>query len=258
MRSACYALLLVNVLFFIWGHWIDAPAAPAPSTPAHALPTLALIPSGESTEAGAGRAAATPAAPAATAATAAPGSPAAPRNVPAPSSTAAANASVRCRSLGPFMSPALAAQMAGSLKARGLAPVDRRVDISINDGYTVYLSEGGDDAAAQRRLLARLEHAGIQDAHPSAGAQQEARISLGVFADQARAVRRAEQIRQLGFKPVLDIHQSSVTTHWLDLQLEPNEPTPPLGQLLQELPGGAAAISPMVAFSDCPTSTAGG
>ncbi len=113
-------------------------------------------------------------------------------------------------------------------------------------------------AAAQRRVLARLTHAGVQDVHPVNGPQQEPRISLGLFADQARAVRRAEQIRQLGLKPVLDIHQSAVTTHWLDLQLEPNEPTPPLGQLLQEMQGGAAAVTAAVAFSDCPAPAAGG
>jgi hypothetical protein len=252
MRSAFYALLLVNVVFFAWARWIDAPPAQAPPAAARALPTLALIPDGQGAEAAPGRAAPAPAASAAVGA-----QPAAPGESPAKAG-ALASASVRCRSLGPFMSPALATQMAGRLKARGLSPMDRSVEISINDGYTVYLSEPGDDAAAQRRLLARLARAGVQDVHPIAGTQQEARISLGVFADQARAVRRAEQVRQLGFKPVLDIHQSSVTTHWLDLQLEPNEPTPPLGQLLGELPGGAAAVTPMVAFSDCPTNAAGG
>ncbi|HTT04127.1 MAG TPA: hypothetical protein VMF64_02480 [Steroidobacteraceae bacterium] len=255
MRAAFYALLLVNVAFFGWAHWIDAPAVPAAVAPARALPTLALVPSEPG--GGADAAASAPAGAAATA-PAARDTNARGTGAPAPANTTAANGGVRCRSLGPFTNPTLATQMAGRLKARGLAPVDRRVDISINDGYTVYLSEPSGDAAAERRTLARLAKAGIQDVHPASGPQQEARISLGVFADQARAVRRAEQIRELGLKPALDIHQSSVTTHWLDLQLEPNEPTPPLGQLLQELPGGAAAVTPMVAFSDCPTSTAGG
>jgi hypothetical protein len=254
MRAAFYALLLLNVAFFGWAHWIDGPAAPAPAAPARALPTLALLPGGAagSADAGSGAVAAARAA-----------NQPAPSNEPAPGTTAparatAVNASVRCRSLGPFTSSTVATQMAARLKVRGLAPVDRSVDISINDGYTVYLSEPAGDAGAQRRTLARLARAGINDVHPITGTQQDGRISLGLFADQARAVRRAEQIRQLGFKPALDIHQSAVTTHWLDLQLEPNEPTPPLGQLLQELPGGAATVTPMVAFSDCPTPTAGG
>ena len=267
MRAAFYALLLLNVAFFGWAHWIDAPAAPgpAPPAPARALPTLALVPNG-----GTGSAQARPGT--AALAAAQPATAAAPTNktpdTPASGKPASANAaaagatvaraSVRCRSLGPFTSSSLAAQVAARLKERGLAPIDRSVDISINDGYTVYLSEPADDAGAQRRTLARLARAGITDVHAITGPQQEPRISLGLFADQARAVRRAEQIRQLGLKPALDIHQSSVTTHWLDLQLEPNEPTPPLAQLLQELPGGAAAVTPMVAFSDCPTPAAGG
>lgn len=249
MKAAFYALLLANVAFFGWAHWVDAPAPPPATVPAHALPTLALVPSGQGAEAAPGA----DSAPAVTppAASAAPAA-------AAPAHAGADSAAVRCRSLGPFMSPSLAAQMADRLKARGLAPIDRSVDISINDGYVVYLDAPAGDSAAQRRVLARLARAGVQDVHAVNEPQQPARISLGLFADQARAVRRAEQIRQLGFKPVLDIHQSSVTTHWLDLQLEPNEPTPPLGQLLQELPGGAAAVNPTVAFSDCPTATGGG
>lgn len=259
MRAAFYALLLLNVAFFGWAHWIDAPTVPGPPAPAsaRALPTLALVPS-EGAGSAEARSGAAPLAP-----TAQPANPSALGNRPAsgpsaPATTPAASAGVRCRSLGPFTSVTLATQMAARLKARGLAPLDRSVEISINDGYTVYLSEPAGDAGAQRRTLTRLARAGISDVHPITGPGQAARISLGVFADQARAVRRAEQIRQLGFKPALDIHQSSVTTHWLDLQLEPNEPTPPLGQLLQEMPGGAAAVTPMVAFSDCPTPTAGG
>jgi hypothetical protein len=156
------------------------------------------------------------------------------------------------------MAAPVAQQMASRLRARGLSPLDRTVAISINDGYSVYLNDAGSDAAAQRRVLARLTQAGIQDAHAVNGPRQEPRISLGLFADQARAVRRAEQVRQLGLKPVLDIHQSTVSTHWLDLQLEPNEPTPTVNQLLQEMPGGAAAVTPVIAFSDCPTSGGGG
>lgn len=252
MRAAFYALLLLNVAFFGWAHWIDAPAAPAAVAPARALPTLALVPSEGAADAASAPAGAAPAGPVRRATNA-------PAPVtPAPANATAANGGVRCRSLGPFTNATLATQMAGRLKARGLAPTDRRVDISINDGYTVYLSEPSGDAADERRTLARLAKAGIQDAHAISGPQQEARISLGVFPDQAHAVRRAEQIRELGLKPALDIHQSSITTHWLDLQLEPNEPTPPLGQLLQEMPGGAAAVTPTVAFSDCPAPTAGG
>jgi hypothetical protein len=241
MKAAFYTLLLLNLVFFGWAHWIDSRRASAPAAPVQALPTLTLL------QAGTGQIPMTQASPA---------PPVAP--VPQPSSVGVASATVRCRSLGPFMSPATAQQMAGRLQSRGLAPTDRSVDISINDGYTVYLSEIGAPADVQRSVLAKLQRAGIQDAHAVNGPGQEPRISLGLFVDQARAVRLAEQLRQLGLKPVLDIHQSTVNTHWLDLQLEPNEPTPPLNQLLQEMPGGAAAVTPMVSFSDCPASPASG
>ncbi len=263
MKAAFFTLLLLNLVFFGWAQWIDSPAAPTAAAPAQtALPTLALVEG----DAEGGRAPAVPT----TAAVSSPNPSASSGPAAAPAGAVAGAAGInvasagvaatgaRCRSLGPFMASTVAQQMAGRLRARGLSPVDRMVDISINDGYTVYLSEATADAAAQRRVVAKLTQAGIQDVHTVDGPRQEPRISLGLFADQARAVRRAEQVRQLGFKPVLDIHQSTVTTHWLDLQLEPNEPTPPVNQLLQEMPGGAASVSPVIAFSDCPTTTAGG
>ena len=238
MKAAFYTLLLLNLVFFGWAHWIDSGAVSAPAAPVQVLPTLTLL------RGSTGQMPTTPTPPAPPA--------------PQPPSVVVTSATVRCRSLGPFMSSAAAQQMAGSLRSRGLAPTDRSVDISINDGYTVYLSEAGAPGDAQKVVLAKLQRAGIQDAHAVSGPGQEPRISLGLFVEQARAVRLAEQVRQLGLKPVLDIHQSTVNTHWLDLQLEPNEPTPPLNQLLQEMPGGAAAVTPMVSFSDCPASPASG
>lgn len=233
MRGLCLILLLMNVAFFGWAHWIDAPGSAEAAPTAHALPTLALMPA---------RTDGTAVAPSAPA-------PAA----PAPAAAAgAASADARCRSLGPFTSAAAARLVAGQLRARGLSPTDRSVDISLNDGYSVYIDQSG-DAAARRRAVARLNQAGIQEAVLGAPA---GRISLGVYADQARAVRRAEQVRQLGFKPVLDIHQSAVSTHWLDINLEPNEPTPPVGQLLGDAQHVAA--EPAIAFSDCPTTGSSG
>jgi hypothetical protein len=149
VRALLYALLLANVAFFGWAHWIDVPPA-VPATAAAAspatLPVLALADTG--------------------------GSPG--QADPGPG----AGAATRCRSLGPFAAAATAATAAGALRERGLAPHERRIDISASG------------------------------------------------------------------------HTQSV--YWIDVELQPGEPDPPLAP-----PAGADhAAAP--AFSDCPAGTPGG
>jgi len=233
VRALFCILVLLNLGFFGWTHWIDTPTAAyvAPSRPDGSLPTLALV--------GKRAAGAAPGAPG-TSASAAPAAP-----------------GERCRSLGPFEDAATAARVAGRLRERGLSASERDVDISVNDGYTVYIDQLA-DAAAMSRALARLQRAGIPDVHAGSGPGGRPWISFGVFQDQPHAVRRAEQVRGLGFKPVLDIHQSTSTTRWLDLTLRANEPEPAVEQLLGAGAAGAAAGAAggagatAVAFSDCP------
>jgi hypothetical protein len=110
------------------------------------------------------------------------------------------------------------------------------------------------DAAAQQRALARLQQGGIQDAVAMTDPEHADRVAVGIFSDQARAVRRAEQVRALGFKPVLDLHQRVRRIYWLDMDLRPDQPEPPVAVLQ----GAAATTAPQPAaapaFGDCPAS----
>lgn len=255
MRGWFYTLLFLNVAFFGWAHWIDVPAAaPVAAGTTRSLPTLALV-RAPGAAAGAQSAGIGPAngGAAASASAAVTG-----KNA----TTAAAVASRgRCRSLGPFADATGAIRAAGRLRERGIVPSERDVDISVNDGYTVYVDQPG-DAAALRRELTRLQRAGVSGVRPGSGPGGTQRISFGVFSDQAHAVRRAEQIRQLGLKPVLDIHQSTLTTRWLDLTLQPNQPIPLVAQLLagEGADGSGASIrgagGAVIQFSDCPAQDA--
>jgi len=223
VRGLFFALLFLNVAFFGWTHWIAAPAAAAAAVPAQAssLPMLALV---------------------------------------NPSASGASPQGTRCRTLGPFADMAGALAVAGTLREQGLVPRDRSVDTSVQDGYWVYIDQIKDQAS-QRGVLARLGRAGIHDAAAMTGPGQADRISVGVFTDQAHAVRRAEQVRQLGFMPVLDLHQHTLSAHWLDMDLKPNQPEPALQALQAEssqTTGAAPAAQPAIAFSDCPASDTGG
>jgi hypothetical protein len=133
-----------------------------------------------------------------------------------------ASSPTRCRSIGPFADAVALASATDSMKSHGWQPRDRSVDSGVADGYWVYI--GQLTAAAQRDVLARLNAAGIHDAASMTQPEQSDRVSVGFFSDQTHAVRRAEKVRELGFKPVLDLHQKTVSMHWLDVDLKASEP----------------------------------
>jgi hypothetical protein len=153
----------------------------------------------------------------------------------------------RCRTIGPFADAAAVAAATDAMHAHGWQPRDRSVDTSVADGYWVYIPEL--TAAAQRVALARLNAAGIHDAASMTQPEQSDRVSVGFFSDQTHAVRRAEQVRELGFKPVLDLHQKTVSVHWLDLDLRTSEP-----DLQPKQFQGVTGLQ----VADCPAKAAGG
>lgn len=212
MRGLLFALVLANVAFFGWAHWIDTPEPSPPPVQDKSVPTLALASS--------------------------PGS--------------RAMLGQRCRTLGPFADPATAQAAAAALRARGISTRDRTVERSVEDGYWVYISDLG-SVADQRRALARLERAGIEDASLMSDAEDAGRISVGIFSEQARAVRRAEQVRALGFRPILDLHQRVQRAFWLDMGLRADQPEPPV-TALQGAGAEAGAGGKAIAFADCPLS----
>jgi hypothetical protein len=214
VRSLFFALLFANLAFLAWGYWGRLAPPTVAATPAAAaspaVPLLELVPVNPHSSAGSGPA-------------------------------------TRCRSIGPFAEASAASTAADALRAHGWQPRDRGVDTSVADGYWVYI--GQLTAAAQRGVLARLSAAGIHDAASMTQPEQSDRVSVGFFSDQTHAVRRAEQVRQLGFKPVLDLHQRTVTAHWLDVDLTATDPDLQAKQFQNN-----AALQVI----DCPVKGAGG
>ncbi len=198
--------------------------------------------------------------PPAPAARAALGAPAvAPLELAAAASTPGAAAPKRCRSIGPFADAAAAGAAAALLRLHGWQPRQRSVDATTPDGYWVYIADLR-DSAAQRSAMARLNKAGIHDAATMTQADQMDRLSVGVFADQTHAVHRAEQVRQLGFKPILDVHQKTISEPWLDLELQPGESDPQPSEFqsagaastANPTSGPAADVSGGLRVVDCP------
>jgi hypothetical protein len=236
VRFLLLSLLVVNLAFFGWARWIDTPRQVLSVTDRDAsIPPLQLVPRSETPEV----AAATPVAPAAAAVASATG----------------ASAAVRCRSLGPFEDGNAANAAAERLRARGLNPRDRSAETTNPSIYWVYIGEL--TAEMQRRAIATLTAAGIRDAAPMTQAEQSDRVSVGVFADQAHAVRRAEQVRALGLKPTLGMRQRIVNAHWLDFDVNAADPDPTPAQLLSAPARATIGLGP-VKVSECLANSASG
>ena len=234
MRFLFLALVVANIAFFAWARWIDAPAViPAAGAGNAAIPPLQLA-----------APAASATAPSTTAST--------PDNAPpavTASSAAAAPTAARCRSLGPFEDVNAANVVADRLRSRGFTAHDRSAETNNPNVYWVYIGELTADM--QRRAIQTLNAAGIRDAAPMTQPEQSDRVSVGVFADQAHAVRRAEQVRALGLKPTLGLRQRNVTAHWLDFDVKSSDTEPRAADLLGVAPRPGLALGP-VKITDCP------
>ena len=246
MRLIFAALLLLNIAFFAWVHWIDTPThGSAAVTPDASIPALQLVRPGAPSGTTSG------------ASTAGVASAARVTTSPASATVAAATAALRCRSLGPFVDEAATSAVAQRLQARGWTTRERNVESATPDGYWVYVSDLH-DAAAQRRLIASLNAAGIRDAAIMTEPAQSDRVSVGVFADQAHAVRRAEQVRALGFKPTLQVHQRTLMQRWLDVELKVGDSDPSPEQLLQGTSNSDGSSLGTVQVADCPGASPSG
>ncbi len=268
MRNLFLALVVANIAFFVWARWIDVPAPPRPAVSrSPSIPRLELAPAiplaGASESAAA---VASPAGPAAAAAPAAPTAPNAPAGAAAPGagpSGAAASTTPpvdtasagRCRTVGPFEDVDIAHAAATRLRAQGFDPRDRSANVANPNVYWVYIGEL--TQAAQRSPIQSLSSAGIHDAASMTQPEQSDRLSVGVFADQAHAVKRAEQVRALGFKPTLGIRQRRVQVHWLDFELGGTDAEPKAAELLRGVPRSPSSLG-AVKVIDCPAGSGSG
>ena len=222
VRNAFFALLLVNLAYFAWAHWVDAPR-PAPVNEAIAkLPKLKLAEE----------------------------APPSPGPEPAsPEKTAMNQQPAACMSVGPFADLARSAQAAALLREKGFDPHQRAEAGQTSAGFWVFV--GGLNQADTDHALVTLEHNGIRDAlvmpeTPEAGR----RLSLGVYSERSRAQRRADAIRQTGLKAEVAERKIPGSIYWVDLSPPPGMNTIALQDLL------ADGVSSRVAVQPCPAAQA--
>jgi hypothetical protein len=222
VRHVFIALLVVNLAYFAWSHWIDSPRL-VPQSPATKLPSIKLA--NESTPAAA--------------------------DVPTPAAAhkMALNESAetaKCISIGPFSDIESSAKAAAVLKERGFDPSQRAVSAETSEGYWVYVGGLKSDAEVDNVIRDLVFH-GISDAHAMADSgSSDRRISVGLFSERDRADKRAKLVQKLGIKAEVAEHKLPASLYWIDLAPQPGMGSVPIDDLLSQ------GVSSKVGVQACP------
>lgn len=224
MRALFLLLLLANLLFVAWITWVAPPATTVGrATPVSADPqAIRLL-----REAPLARELATDG------------------TTPA----GADSLSLVCVSAGPYVERPLAEQAAARLTRLGFASRIRPAREEIRVGQWVRLENLAtpEDAA---NALGMLKSAGIADAYVVAEEGGGTIISLGVFADEARARQAVTIARVSGFEPQVVERLRPADVFWLDIDRLANAGLP----ALEDLQGSASDGSPPLELRPCPQS----
>ncbi len=186
VRGLLLLLVFANVAFFAWSRWIATPLAPGAS-PAPAAPPLVL-----------GREAPAPARPA--------------------SSEGEAERPLRCVSIGPFLDLTEAARASTRLRELGFGPRQRASEGTVWSGWWVALGQLESREAAEG-AVERLRQFGVTDAYIMPGEEGRVTVSLGLFSEEPRALRRLDEVKALGYAPEVSERQRSGTVYWIDADL---------------------------------------
>ena len=217
MRTLFLGLVLLNIAYFAWAHWVDVPRRAPAGTTAH-LPQLRLADEPRP-----------------------PGTP-----DPAAQVKAAQTETQACFSVGPFADVDNSAKAAALLRAKGFDPRQRAESAEGSVSYGVFVGNLKSDAEADRALVT-LEHGGIKDALVMpATTDTPKRLSLGLFSERTRADRRAQSIRALGLNAEVSERKLPGTIYWVDLAPLPGMGTVPIQDLFAE------GISSKIAVQTCP------
>ncbi|EHQ52917.1 sporulation domain-containing protein [Ectothiorhodospira sp. PHS-1] len=147
-----------------------------------------------------------------------------------------------CVSLGPFGTPQAAAPLQARLLGEGLAPHVRPMTESRPLSYWVVL-EPVDGRAGARAAITLLTARGMNDHYIITEGPHRDGLSLGLFSEHARALRRLEQVRGIGLEPIIETRYREVSFYWVDV----NASLPMIGALSLELPEGVFPVE-----RDCP------
>lgn len=225
MRAFVLLLLLANLLFAAWVHWVAPSRAPAEGRPTPSA-----------SDSGAIRLLREARAPAASAQGSGTGT------------LDLADAALACVSAGPYFERPAAAQAEARLVRLGFAVRLResREPVRVGDWVRVEDLATPEDAA---NAVAQLRAAGIADAYllPEAEAPGNV-VSLGVFTDPERAEQARIIAKMSGFEPRTVERTREADVFWLDIDRQASAGLPSLEQLGVD----SAGQPPDIGLRRCP------
>ena len=230
MRALVLLLLLANLLFAAWVHWVAPSRAPAAgrATPSATDPgAIRLL-----------REAEVPAA-------AAEGEGDAALNL--------SDAALACVSVGPYLERPVAEQAEARLVRLGFAVRLResREPVRVGDWVRIEDLATPEDAA---NALAQLQAAGIADAYVLTEEAPGTVISLGVFTEPERAEQARTIAKMSGFEPRTVERTREADVLWLDIDRQASAGLPSLEQLGADSEGRL----PGIGLRRCPVAAADG
>ncbi len=199
MRLAFALLLFANIAWYGWTHWVASPDA---------APAAAAAPAGRGLQL-------------------------AREAAPSQASALAARGSNHCLSLGPFTDLTDAARASTLLRASELEPRQRAGEGVVWKGFWVTL-EGVPDRAAATAIIERLRRAGVADAYAMPAEGRDVTISLGLFSERQRALRRLDDAKAVGLAPRIVDRERTGTVYWIDVDVVPPAQLPDAARLQGE------------------------
>ncbi len=152
-----------------------------------------------------------------------------------------------CYSVGPITDEVLATQLFDRLEKRSDALVLRNETINVYDDLLI-LAAPEPDRQATRRLIARLEKAGVTDYYLFRRGPHKGRVSLGLYRGSRTAAERREILAARGFETEIVNRRKTTTRFWLDGSLQAGTDLPDQAQEI------ATSLPPSAAFEQitCP------
>ncbi len=121
-----------------------------------------------------------------------------------------------CWSIGPFARQADATDVAAALEAAGFPSSERERVEDVWIGQWVYVDMISTQAQANE-IVGEFRNAGVTEAYVIAEADNGNLVSLGVFAEPARAEQRVREARNLGYEPTLVDRTQPGRRFWIDV-----------------------------------------
>jgi hypothetical protein len=200
VRLVFALLLFANIAWYGWTHWVatpDVPAATAASAQGNGLKLAREAP-------------------------------------PSKAATQEPRGVNNCVSLGPFTDLTDAARASTLLRENRLEPRQRAGEGVVWKGFWVTL-EGVPDRAAAGAIIERLRRAGVADAYAMPADGREVTISLGLFSERQRALRRLDDAKAAGLAPRIVDRERTGTVYWIDVDVVPPAELPDVAQLQREV-----------------------